>query len=89
MKRALLLSTLLVAATTLAAQQPGLTVQQILRPSPSSWPTYNGDYTGRRYSALTKITDRTVKHLSLAWLYDLPTGGGGTVKGTPLSSKVV
>jgi alcohol dehydrogenase (cytochrome c) len=84
MKRALMLSMLLAAATTLTAQQQGLTVQQILKPSTSSWPTYNGDYTGRRYSALTKINDRTVKNLSLAWLYDLPAGGGGTVKGTPL-----
>ena len=28
-----------------------------------------------------KITDSNVKHLSLAWLYDLPASGGGTVKG--------
>ena len=67
----------------MVAQQGGLTVEQILKPSPSSWPTYNGDYSGRRFSALAKITDRNVQHLSLAWLYDLP-GAGGTIKATPL-----
>ncbi|AMY11520.1 Quinohemoprotein ethanol dehydrogenase type-1 precursor [Luteitalea pratensis] len=69
-------------ATTVVAQQGGLTVEQILAPSPSSWPTYNGDYSGRRFSALARITDHNVQHLSLAWLYDLP--GGGTIKATPL-----
>ena len=33
------------------------------------WPTYNGDYTGRRFSPLTRINDRNVKSLSLAWIY--------------------
>src|SRR5262245_64928276 len=29
--------------------------------------SYSGDYTGRRYSALTQITQANVKQLSLAW----------------------
>ena len=33
----------------------GLDPAAILHPAPGSWPTYNGDYTGRRYSALTQI----------------------------------
>ena len=37
------------------------------------WPTFNGDYTGRRFSTLTKITADNVKHLSLAWSYRLST----------------
>ena len=28
----------------------------LLAPLAESWPTYSGDYTGRRFSALTKIT---------------------------------
>src|SRR5688500_5226656 len=82
-------------ATMLDAQQPPLhpsaaaalgaplTIAQIEKPSPTSWPTYNGDYSGRRFSPLTKITASNVKHLSVAWIYDLPAGGG-TVKATPL-----
>src|SRR6185295_8891364 len=62
----------------------GLTTAQIEKPSRDSWPTYNGDYTGRRFSSLTSINASNVKHLSLGWIYDLPAGGGGTVKGTPL-----
>lgn len=74
----------LCLATTVVAQQGGLTVEQIQKPSTSSWPTYNGDYSGKRFSTLAKITDRNVQHLSLAWLYDLPGGAGGTIKATPL-----
>ena len=78
-----------------AAQQPprrrpraaanasdGLTVAQIEKPSTDSWPTYNGDYSGRRFSSLTKINAANVKNLSLAWIYDLPAPG--TIKATPL-----
>ena len=60
----------------------GLTVAQIEKPSTDSWPTYNGDYSGRRFSSLTKITAGNVKNLSLAWIYDLPAAG--TIKATPL-----
>ena len=60
----------------------GLTVAQIEKPSTDSWPTYNGDYTGRRFSSLTKINASNAKHLSLAWIYDLPAAG--TIKATPL-----
>jgi len=48
------------------------------------WPTYNGDYTGRRFSELTKITADNVKHLGLAWSYRLSAAGAGAIKGTPL-----
>ncbi len=82
MTRLIPLLVALCLATTVVAQQSGLTVAQILKPSPSSWPTYNGDYSGKRFSPLASITDGNVRHLSLAWLYDLP--GGGTIKATPL-----
>src|SRR5262249_6296274 len=49
-----------------------------------AWPTYNGDYTGRRFSALTKINADNVKHLGLAWSYRLSVPGSGPIKGTPL-----
>jgi alcohol dehydrogenase (cytochrome c) len=89
---AAVLAVLLTGA--LAAQRPvpsqrsvssgsgGVTVAQIEKPSTDSWPTYNGDYTGRRFSSLTKINASNVKHLSLSWIYDLPAAG--TIKATPL-----
>jgi len=57
-----------------------------------SWPTYNGDYTGRRFSPLTRITAANVDALSLAWMYRVNLGpnsgglggGGGQIKSTPL-----
>jgi acido-empty-quinoprotein group A len=77
------LAALIVSAVLTAQQTPvTLTIAQIETPTTDSWPTYNGDYSGRRYSPLLKINTANVKNLSLAWLYDLP--GGGTVKGTPL-----
>jgi alcohol dehydrogenase (cytochrome c) len=52
----------------------------IPRPSPKplgeSWPTYSGDYTGRRYSSLTQINQSNVKHLTLAWQRRLTNGPG-------------
>ncbi len=34
-----------------------------------SWPTYNGDYSGRRFSPLTQINAGNVNSLALAWTY--------------------
>ena len=54
------------------------------------WPTYNGDYSGRRFSALKQITAANVKGLTLAWLYRIPDVaqqrgvGEPTIKSTPL-----
>jgi acido-empty-quinoprotein group A len=35
----------------------------------SDWPTYNGDYTGRRYSPLAQINRDNVGSLTLAWAF--------------------
>ena len=52
-----------LALLLLLAQAPS----DLLKPLKDDWPTYNGDYSGRRYSALKAINTNTVKHLSLAW----------------------
>ncbi len=52
-----------------------------------SWPMYNGDYSGRRFSTLTKINDKNIGSLSLAWIYRVNTAGAppaGNIKGTPI-----
>ena len=82
-QRLLLTASLLVAPGFLTAQdQGGLDPASMLKPLAESWPTYSGDYTGRRYSALTQINQGTVKGLSLAWVAKLTAGppnapGGG------------
>src|SRR6516165_1227443 len=45
----------------------------LLKPPTDSWPTYHGDYTGRRYSTLTQVNADNIKNLQLAWVYRLNT----------------
>jgi alcohol dehydrogenase (cytochrome c) len=75
MRRALPLFLVVVAFTVVVAgrQSGGLTPAQILKPSPDSWPTFHGDYTGRHYSTLNQINVKNVKGLSLAWIGRLNT----------------
>ena len=82
-----------VLLTTLAFGQPGLDPAKLLELPTDSWPTYNGDYSGRRFSPLTGIDDSNVDSLTLGWVHRLnpgpsPQGGGGqtaaVIKGTPL-----
>ena len=47
-----------------------------------NWPTFNGDYSGRRFSSLTGINQSTIKNLKPAWTYRLNTSAGpGTQTG--------
>jgi len=67
-RRFFVIPVVIVASSVLAAgQSGGLDPAQLLKPLADSWPSYSGDYTGRRYSALTQITQANVKQLSLAW----------------------
>ena len=80
MKRLLAALALVAAPVVLTAQGRGLDPAQILKPLADSWTTYNGDYSGKRYSTLTQINRQTVKHLTLAWVSALTGGslnGGG------------
>jgi alcohol dehydrogenase (cytochrome c) len=67
-----------------AQDRGGLDPAAIRQPLSESWPVYSGDYTGRRYSALEQINQKTVRHLSLAWVARLTQGSGaGTPAGGP------
>lgn len=39
------------------------------RPVHEDWPSYNGDYTGRRYSSLTQVTPENAHRLSPQWVF--------------------
>ncbi|GGA54791.1 quinoprotein ethanol dehydrogenase [Edaphobacter acidisoli] len=54
----------------------------ILHPAPDSWPTYHGDYSGKRHSHLTQITPQNVENLTLAWAFQ--TGQNAAIKSSPL-----
>jgi len=66
----------------LAAQS--LDPSLILKPLSDSWPTYSGDYSGKRYSALTAVSQSNVKNLTLAWVGRV-TGGPGNSGGVQTS----
>jgi alcohol dehydrogenase (cytochrome c) len=59
----------------------GLDPASLTKPLADSWPTYSGDYTGRRFSALNQINQSNVKNLTLAWVARMNPGsanaGGG------------
>ncbi|HEX4231895.1 MAG TPA: acido-empty-quinoprotein group A [Bryobacteraceae bacterium] len=73
------LFSVLALAVTLAAQ--GLDPGALLKPPTDNWPTYNGDYSGRRYSTLAQINEQNVNSLTLAWAFQTHSS---TFKGTPL-----
>src|SRR5262250_698324 len=80
------LKSLLALAAVFALRVPsvcaqGLDSQALLRPPTDTWPTYNGDYSGRRYSTLDQINSGNVHSLGLAWAF--PTNGR-EIKSTPL-----
>lgn len=79
--------------TTAVFGQGSLNPAKLLQLPTDSWPTYNGDYSGRRYSPLRSINAQNIGSLSLAWVYRAnagngQAGGGGNttvvIKGTPL-----
>jgi len=66
----------------LLGQGSGVAPSELLKPLKDSWPTYNGDYSGKRYSTLTQVDQSNVMHLTLAWMTRVtagstPSGGGG------------
>src|SRR5271168_784623 len=69
----------LAAAARLTAQ--GLDPADMLKPPRETWPTYNGDYSGRRYSPLDRINQHNVGQLTLSWALSLQSAG---LKSTPL-----
>jgi alcohol dehydrogenase (cytochrome c) len=46
------------------------------------WPSYNGDYTGRRFSGLSQITPQNVVHLQAQWVFHTRTPG--VLEATPV-----
>jgi alcohol dehydrogenase (cytochrome c) len=72
---------IVLSSAGVLAQQSGLDPAAILKPLSDGWPSYSGDYTGRRYSALRQISTSNVKNLSLAWTVRLNAGPNGAGPG--------
>jgi alcohol dehydrogenase (cytochrome c) len=76
MKRLLLLAPVLLCPVSLFAQGKGVAPNDLLKPLKDSWPTYNGDYSAKRYSELKLVNKSTVQHLTLAWSTRVLPGNG-------------
>ncbi len=86
MKQFLVLTAFAFGSAIVSAQSMHDTSLSKLTKLADSWPTYNGDYSGQRYSPLTKIDTTTVKRLSPAWTFrvEVTSGGGKRISATPL-----
>jgi acido-empty-quinoprotein group A len=65
----------------------GLDPAALLKQPANAWPTYNGDYSGRRFSSLAQINSSNVHSLSLAWAARYTADNPGSrvqIKSTPL-----
>jgi len=90
--RGILPSVLLALGSTYVVGQ-SLDPEALRRPPTDTWPTYNGDYSGQRYSTLSDVNAANVNTLGLAWTHkvDFGTGSfaqqaseGRRIKATPL-----
>jgi len=84
-KTLLLTLSLAAAPLVLAGQghppQVGVPPADLHQPLGDDWPTYSGDYSGKRYSTLTEIDQTTVKRLGLAWTAKVNAGSGAGRRG--------
>lgn len=76
------ISVLLALASPGVLLAQGVDEQMLLHPPADSWPSYHGDYSGRRHSTLTQITPQNVKNLALAWAFQ--TEQTALIKSSPL-----
>jgi len=94
MKRAAAVLSLLLFAACLAlhlgaqsrsSTTPALDVSPedlLVRPVAENWTSYNGDYTGQRYSSLREITKANVLQLRAAWVFH--PGNSQRLEATPV-----
>lgn len=71
----------LAAICLCSAAEVGLDPQVLANKLSAEWPTFNGDYSGKRYSELSQINQSNVDRLTLAWVAQLHSVG---LKSTPL-----
>jgi len=88
MRRRLLCLAWISASSVLVAQETGLNPADILKPLGEAWPTYSGDYSGRRHSSLTQVNQSNVKNLTLAWTARLTAGPAGPVVPPPFGPRL-
>ncbi|MEO8097444.1 MAG: acido-empty-quinoprotein group A [Acidobacteriota bacterium] len=76
-----IVSTLLLAICFAVPAFSQVDAAMLAKPLGESWPTYSGDYSGKRYSSLKQITQQNVKNLTLGWTMRITPGAGGAIVG--------
>lgn len=51
---------------------PGVPFTDVSHPQPGSWPTYNGNESGNRFSPLAQINSANVQRLAPKWMFNIP-----------------
>ena len=76
---------LIVAVLFCAAvgQSQGLDPSLLVDPPKDTWPTYNGDYSGKRFSQLEQINKSNIGYLTQAWSFQTNVATE-QIKSTPL-----
>src|SRR5579864_8441962 len=86
-----LLAAVIVIGSSVAGQQgqstvtaaPSVSAEDLLAAPPgANWTSYNGDYTGRRYSSLHEINAANVGQLRAAWVFH--PGNSQRLEATPV-----
>src|SRR5687768_619070 len=72
----------LFAVIVVPGAAQGVDQSLLLKPTPDSWPTYHGDYSGQHHSRLTQITPANVRQMTLTWAFQ--TNQGQSIKATPI-----
>jgi alcohol dehydrogenase (cytochrome c) len=77
-----MMGALVLSSLTASLRAQNVDAAMLLKPPADSWPSYHGDYSGRRHSALTQITPRNVNSLTLSWAFQ--TQHTATIKSSPI-----
>jgi alcohol dehydrogenase (cytochrome c) len=73
-----------IAGPAHAASNVSLDPEALGKPPIESWTTFNGDYTGQRYSTLNQITSANVNQIEQRWSYKIVGVGAQRGAATPM-----
>jgi PQQ-dependent dehydrogenase (methanol/ethanol family) len=62
---------------------PGIPFADVAHPKPGTWPTYDGNQSGNRFSPLKQIDTGNVEHLAPKWMFTIP-GAPRALQVTPV-----
>ena len=73
-----------VDAQTVAKQNDDIVSSEMLQSTAllNDWPSYNGDYSGRRFTGLTQVTPANASQLQAQWVFH--SHNAGVLEATPL-----